>query len=618
MKVFQAAIALVAAIATTDGADAAKPKNKQEWKKTLDHRMKNGLFDKATLMSKATPHSDAAKKRKLDEVEITGVHSVQFQNCFSLTESYEEIFENDDDGTGMMLMSQGKLLPMRSYSIFRLCYNSNCNSYNPMDYVVDLDTYIQALVNYLPTQMENFCEGCQDNYDSCMSLMYGGYGNGNNNNNQNYNVNYQSNGSGSYNNNGQQQQNSYNNGYNNNNNNNNGNGYNRKLADLHDFEQRVLNDNGQVVKQLDCYLCDTYGCLKEEDDDNENDMYGFEAATEWLEDLSQCKETGISYSGGYGGGYNNNNNNNNNNNGDGNELYGGFVCNADGNGVEIGLFLDEECVLYLPNEPYSNYMSYFDQTYIEMTKEIIEFTFSSAVFSCKDEEVTWTTQDVSGYNMYNYDGNGDGDGDVAEWCEDLFDGDSVPVDVNTCGMYSNNYNNNNQNNQQNQNAEDYNYNDQNYQQYYGNTEEGYQQQADDDYQYKYDWYRFEIDEESSLDMYTVCTTMKRSGGDLHTFYNSDNGALYNYGSSSASDSISEFLEDTDTEVSYGTTAALYARAQKLSGVEKFGIVAGTGVLVGAAAALYLKFRSSAEDSKNIGLMDDDDDAVEQSRTGEIA
>ena len=616
MKVFQAAIALVAAIATTDGADAAKPKNKQEWKKTLDHRMKNGLFDKATLMSKATPHSDAAKKRKLDEVEITGVHSVQFQNCFSLTESYEEIFENDDDGTGMMLMSQGKLLPMRSYSIFRLCYNSNCNSYNPMDYVVDLDTYIQALVNYLPTQMENFCEGCQDNYDSCMSLMYGGYGNGNNNNNQNYNVNYQSNGSGSYNNNGQQQQNSYNNGYNNNNNN--GNGYNRKLADLHDFEQRVLNDNGQVVKQLDCYLCDTYGCLKEEDDDNENDMYGFEAATEWLEDLSQCKETGISYSGGYGGGYNNNNNNNNNNNGDGNELYGGFVCNADGNGVEIGLFLDEECVLYLPNEPYSNYMSYFDQTYIEMTKEIIEFTFSSAVFSCKDEEVTWTTQDVSGYNMYNYDGNGDGDGDVAEWCEDLFDGDSVPVDVNTCGMYSNNYNNNNQNNNQNQNAEDYNYNDQNYQQYYGNTEEGYQQQADDDYQYKYDWYRFEIDEESSLDMYTVCTTMKRSGGDLHTFYNSDNGALYNYGSSSASDSISEFLEDTDTEVSYGTTAALYARAQKLSGVEKFGIVAGTGVLVGAAAALYLKFRSSAEDSKNIGLMDDDDDAVEQSRTGEIA
>ena len=539
MKVFQAAIALVAAIATTDGADAAKPKNKQEWKKTLDHRMKNGLFDKATLMSKATPHSDAAKKRKLDEVEITGVHSVQFQNCFSLTESYEEIFENDDDGTGMMLMSQGKLLPMRSYSIFRLCYNSNCNSYNPMDYVVDLDTYIQALVNYLPTQMENFCEGCQDNYDSCMSLMYGGYGNGNNNNNQNYNVNYQSNGSGSYNNNGQQQQNSYNNGYNNNNNNN-GNGYNRKLADLHDFEQRVLNDNGQVVKQLDCYLCDTYGCLKEEDDDNENDMYGFEAATEWLEDLSQCKETGISYSGGYGGGYNNNNNNNNNNNGDGNELYGGFVCNADGNGVEIGLFLDEECVLYLPNEPYSNYMSYFDQTYIEMTKEIIEFTFSSAVFSCKDEEVTWTTQDVSGYNMYNYDGNGDGDGDVAEWCEDLFDGDSVPVDVNTCGMYSNNYNNNNQNNNQNQNAEDYNYNDQNYQQYYGNTEEGYQQQADDDYQYKYDWYRFEIDEESSLDMYTVCTTMKRSGGDLHTFYNSDNGALYNYGSSSASDSFLNF------------------------------------------------------------------------------
>jgi hypothetical protein len=605
MKIFQSAIALVAAIATTGGADAAKPKNKQEWKETLDHRMKNGLFDKATLMKKATPHSDAAKKRKLDAVEITGSYSVQFQNCFSLTQSYEEIFDNDEDGgTGMMLMSQGLLLPMRSYSIFRLCYNGACDSGTPMDYVVDLDTYIQALVNYLPTQMENFCEGCQDNYESCMTLMYGGYAsayaNGNNNN-QNYNaasnnyngntansVNYYSNGSGSY---------GYSNGNNNNNNNGNANGYNRKLADLHDFEQRVLDGNGQVVKQLDCYLCETYGCLNEDDqNENENDMYGFEAATEWLEELAQCKETGISYGGGYGGGYNNNQQN-----GDNNQLYGGFLCNAAGTGVEIGLFLDEECVLYLPSEPYSNYMSYFDQTYIEMTKEIIEFTFSSAAFSCKDEEVVYTTQDISGYNMYNGDYNWDQDGgDVAEWCEDLFEGDdSVPVDVSTCGMY----NNGNYDNYDNQ---------QNYQEYYSNY-----QANNDDYQYRYNWYRFEIDEESSLDMYSVCSLMKSS--DLHTFYNSDNGNLYNYGSGSASDSISEFLEDTDTEVSYGTTAAMYARAQKLSGVEKFGVVAGTGVLVGAAVALYLKFRSSAEDSKNIALMDDEEDAVEQSRTtGEVA
>ena len=618
MKFYQAAIALVAAIATTGGADAAKPKNKQEWKKTLDHRMKNGLFDKATLMAKATPHSDAAKKRKLDgnSIEITSSVSVQFQSCFSLTESYEDIFD-EDDATGMVLMSQGSLLPMRSYSIFRLCYNGACDSGANMDYVVDLDTYVQALVNYLPAQMESFCEGCQDNYDSCMTIMYGGYAsayaNGNNNNyNQNYNAadnNYNGNTANSVN----YQYGSYSSSYGSNNNNNgngnynngNNNGYNRKLADLHNFEQRVLNENGQVVKQLDCYVCESYGCLTGDDDQDESDdLYGFEAATEWLEELAQCKETGISYSGGYGGGYNNNNQQN----GDNNELYGGFLCNAAGTGVEIGLFLDEECVLYLPNEPYSNYMSYFDQTYVEMTKEIIEFTFSSAVFSCKDQEITYTTQDVSGYNMYNgdYSWNQDDD-DVAEWCETLFEGgESVPVDVYTCGVYNNGYDGNgNYDNQQN------------YYEYYGNQEN--QNQNDDEsmqYQYKYDWYRFEISEEMSMDMYSVCTVMKSSDGDLHTFYNSQNGALYNYGSS-ASDTISEFLEDTDSEVHYGATAAaLYARAQKLSGVEKFGIVAGTGVMVGAVVALYLKFRSSAEDSKNIGLMDDEDeeDVVEQSRT----
>ena len=106
MKFVKAAIAFVAAAVV--GAEAAKPRTKQEWKRTLDHRMKNGLFDKATLLKNAKPFSEEAKNvdvlRKLGGLEITGSFSVQFVKCFSLTISYDDIFDNDDGNGNMMDM----------------------------------------------------------------------------------------------------------------------------------------------------------------------------------------------------------------------------------------------------------------------------------------------------------------------------------------------------------------------------------------------------------------------------------------------------------------------------------------------------------------------------------
>lgn len=639
MKFLRSTIALVIAAIASSGADAAVPKDRRELKKTLEHRMKNGLFDKRTLMKGAKPYSDAAKKqqglRKLG-YDITGAFSVQFQSCFSLTTSYEDMFDGDDGSGVMMSMFQnGNLLAMKSYAIFRLCYNDVCGSSNNqgmLDYVIDLDTYVQALVSYLPEQMEGFCEGCLENQEACLTILYGGYAgayaNGNQNQyRQNYNANdnnynganvnnvnyaygnqgYQGNGgyqngnNGGYQNgnNGQQQeQQAYNNGYYSNGNSyNNADNGNRKLAELHEFEKRVLN-NGQVVKQLDCNLCMTYGCLS--DDDDGNDMYGFEAASEWLQDTAECRETGISYSG-YGNGYYQNGGGD-----DDSQMYSGFVCNSDGTGVELGLFLDEECILYMPNEAYSNYMSYFDQTYAEMTKEIIEFTFSNAVLSCKEEEYVYTTQNIGNYNQYNYqDWNGDDD-DLNEWCEMLIDGgDSSPVDISSCGAFSEDYYNNN----------NYNYNEQyeQYQQNYNQEDESMQ------YEYMYNWYRYEVTLDNSYDMYSVCSYMKKNSGDLHTFYNSDNGNMYDYSSSnSASETITEFMEGSDNEVDFVESSSLYYRAANLNAAEKFGIVAGTGVIVGAAVALYLRFRTSAEDSKEEALIDDDEDIVEQSRKGEVA
>jgi hypothetical protein len=552
--------------------------------------MKNGQFDKATIMKNAKPHSDEAKRRALGDLELTGAYSIQFESCFSFTTSYEDVFDDDEEGQGMMsLMSSGNIMPVQSYAIFRICYGNNCNANGNealLEYVVDLKTYVMALVNYLPEQMEGFCDACQENYDSCIAILYGQYG-------QNYNGDMNQN---AY---KYQQYNANDNNYNGNNVNNvnynnaqygyyaNDNNGNRNLGE---FEQRVL-ENGQVVRQLDCQLCEQYSCL---DDDDNNDLYGFEAASEWLQEVAECKETGIQYQGGYnnqyGGQYYQNNQND-----DGQELYAGVICNGDGTGIELAMFYDEECVLYLANEAYSNYMSYFEQTYQQMTKEIVEFTFSDAVFSCKNQEIVYTTQDMSQYGGYYEQQNWDNDDDdISEWCEMLVGGDiSDPVDMSSCGMYNYYQNNGNGN---------YNYNGNN--QYQERYDQYQNQDQSNQYMYQYDWYRYDISEDDSLDMMEVCKLTKQLGGDLHTYYNTNNGNIYSY-SGSTSETIEQYLEDVD-DMSFMQSG--------LSGGAKFGIVAVVGIVLGAVVALFLRFKSTTVDDKNVGLIDPD----EAEPKGEVA
>eukprot|EP00531_Pseudo-nitzschia_arenysensis_P001306 CAMPEP_0116129060 /NCGR_PEP_ID=MMETSP0329-20121206/7729_1 /TAXON_ID=697910 /ORGANISM="Pseudo-nitzschia arenysensis, Strain B593" /LENGTH=553 /DNA_ID=CAMNT_0003623315 /DNA_START=53 /DNA_END=1714 /DNA_ORIENTATION=+ len=553
MKFVSAVTALVAAMAV--GTEAAKAKVSR---RELNQRMKNGQFDKKTLLGGAKPNNDAAKKRRLgndEEYYFTGDHSIQFKSCFSLTTSYADMFEGDDEGSTIMtLFSQGQLMAIESYAIFTLYYSTAGTA---EEYVVSLDTYLESLVNYLPNQVEEYCEACKENYDTCYNQMYGQYGN-----NANNNVNY----------------NAYDNNYNGNNVNNvNYNYGGRKLLEV----ERVLNNGAQVVRQLDCGLCQEYGCVDFSSDDEKEgeDQNGFETASEWLEEISQCKETGVSYQGGYqnGGGYYYNQQNGDEAEGEG--LFAGMICNGDGTGVEIGLFYDDECKLYLPNESFQNYMSYYDKTYLEMTKEVIEFTFSDAIFSCKEQEVVYTTQDVGDYgNQYygNYDWNENADADdIAEWCEGVLMSDDGLVDMRSCGNGGN--------------GNGYYYSKYNYGGY--DDDEVTSQMA------TYDWYRFEISEDDAEDLTTVCGVARRDS--MHTFYNTNNGNLYSYGSSS---SDADFLESSS--IKSGPSAGAV-----------FGWIIFVGLAAGAGVALFMKFQADSAEDKNVALIDPEE--VEQ-KGGEVA
>ena len=334
-----------------------------------------------------------------------------------MTVSYDELFENNQNTAALTLWKNGNLVSEESYVIFKMALTSQFDytssqgySDASMEFVIDLPTYIQALVLYLPDQLEDFCDACQENEETCLAQLYSGYG---------YNGMYG---------NGYQQGQAYQMSAEGND------GGRRKLSDVMNHDNSRRTEQGQVVRQLDCEMCVQYSCIQPQNANGNgqnynNNQYGFQAAAEWLANVAQCYETGIQYS---------NANGYYAQNGQQNQMYAGFMCNDEGNGVEIGLFLDELCELYLVNEPYSKYMSYYDSSYQEMTKDIIEFTFSGAKFDCKDDDVVYTTNDVSGYqNYYNYQNNNNGNqaGEAAEWCSYLYENEmgSEPVPMSTCG-----------------------------------------------------------------------------------------------------------------------------------------------------------------------------------------
>jgi hypothetical protein len=188
------------------------------------------------------------------------------------------------------------------------------------------------------------------------------------------------------------------------------------------------------------------------------------------------------------------------NNADGEEgetaFYAGMICNDAGNGVEIGVFVDDECTLYNNVVPYTNFMSDDDQAYYTKAKELVEFMFTND-FDCYNQEIQYTNP-YDTAELQEQAENADGEvPEAAEWCRNLFDGDADPVNLYDCG--------------QDENAE----------------EENAEEEEDENLQY-YDWYNYQLKNEDAQDIQKVCSIVKLMAGEYTTYYKGDNGSLFDY------------------------------------------------------------------------------------------
>ena len=127
------------------------------------------MLNKKALLRSAIP-VDKNGNRRLDqqEFEINGLYSIKFNHCLSLkiaADQYEDVLFDDNV---IEYTKSGKVLAQTSYVLFNICLTENC--YYDDDeslYMVDLPTYMGAIVEGQQQEEENFCQACQESYETC-------------------------------------------------------------------------------------------------------------------------------------------------------------------------------------------------------------------------------------------------------------------------------------------------------------------------------------------------------------------------------------------------------------------------------------------------------------------
>lgn len=357
--------ALSIALISFTSVEARKTFSKQDFADAVAA----GNVNEKLLFKNAIPYNEGGLRRRAEEAQqgqegeegdgenyqrvgVTSSYRLQFNSCLSMeTQNYNLLLDNL-----VGYAKSGALKSVRNYVLFDVCNGDNCQQ---QTWMVDLLTFIEAVLAYGPERKESVCSACQ---------TYGSEVCG-----KSYNYDYAE-------------------------------------GEENDGEARRLNSDYVLFDADMCSQCETYQCWYDNEGDQEED---FDKIEEWITELAECKETGVQWNG--------------------LNTYAGWMCNTDGSGIEIGVFIDEYCRLYARNLQYSSIMEDEDYQYFFQSQDVIPFMFND-IIECRDldsvqylDEETYEGMVAAGYSMNN------AYGDVSEACQALFYGDFVPRSLNYCG-----------------------------------------------------------------------------------------------------------------------------------------------------------------------------------------
>lgn len=219
------------------------------------------------------------------------------------------------------------------------------------------------------------------------------------------------------------------------------------------------------------------------DGEQDDDQYQYtdvdlESAAAWVEDIAGCQETDGLLEEWW-------------------PLYAGFICNEDGSGVDIGLFLDDGCSIYTSKESFQNVASDDDQAYANGASGLITYTFLNDI-SCDDELTFLSVQEYAQMlrnYQYDQDAANEAYGDANEYCQGLFEGGALSL--HDC------------------------------------NQDGYEDEMDENaeveyYSYDYVWYSYVLSYGSDLE--TTCSVIQNMQGEYTPVYSwKKSGQLFDYG-----------------------------------------------------------------------------------------
>ena len=248
-------------------------------------------------------------------------------------------------------------------------------------------------------------------------------------------------------------------------------------ADVDGQEEQADNGAGRRAEEVD----EEAAAEQEEDVEGEYAV-DTETIAEWVSSVAGCEDTGALLDESW-------------------PLYAGFMCNEDGSGVEIGLFLDEECSVYTTRQSYANVASEYDQAYMHEAEGLITYTFLNDI-DCNGDltylsfqewmEMQQTYQANNQNAAYEY-------GEASEYCAGLFEGGAVSL--HDC------------------------------------NQDGEEDEVDENseveiYAYDYYWYTYALSYADSVDAAATCSVIQNMQGEYTPVYSwKQSGQLYNYGTS---------------------------------------------------------------------------------------
>ena len=241
-----------------------------------------------------------------------------------------------------------------------------------------------------------------------------------------------------------------------------------------------------IIKYVDCEKCSSMGCF-----DGGDGKISIDDVLQWALGWSQCQETGVEW----------------------NDipLYATFICNQAGTGVELGVFLDDDCTTYSKVQGFSELFP--NSAYHASSGNVVTYPFTHTV-SCA-EQIQWQSpENENGDNSQQAQNQDQDQSGANEYCQAIMESDFV-LALNDCAS----------DNQADEQVD--------------NQEQDQQEEADGEDEYS-SWV-FDVSVDETQDTAAVCSAVKSLGAKSGSYqkaasvknhYNEAHGS-YSYNKSKA-------------------------------------------------------------------------------------